>query len=79
MSNEFLDRVSTASLASSLLPTVRRCEIRCDAEGCKTTITVSHDIDETQAAAIVRAAGWQAKQGAYRFSHHCGRHADVKR
>jgi hypothetical protein len=74
--NDFLDRLTFTSLATSLLVPPKRCEIRCDTDSCSAVITVSHDIDEAQSAAIVRAAGWQAKQGVHRFAHHCQRHAE---
>lgn len=63
--NDFLDRVTLS-------------EIRCDTDGCTRTITVPNDIDESQAAAIARHAGWSAQLG-YRWSHRCQQHGEVKR
>lgn len=59
--------------------TYRISRIQCDTDGCPHRITVPNDIDESQAAAIARAAGWEAKLGAHRWSHRCVRHAEVKR
>lgn len=59
--------------------TDRISRIQCDTDRCTAAITVPNDIDESQAAAIARAAGWEAKLGMHRFSHHCPRHAEIKR
>ena len=53
--------------------------IECDSDGCTQRVTVSQDIDEAQAALVVRAIGWTAQMGAHRWSHHCPRHSETKR
>ena len=61
------------------MPLVVTSRIECETDGCPNHVTVSHDIDEDQAAAIVRAAGWTARMGARRWYTHCPGHAEVKR
>lgn len=56
--------------------TVQASTVRCDTEGCCSHVLVSHDIDEAQAAAMVRAIGWSARSGVHRWQHHCERHRE---
>lgn len=53
--------------------------VYCDRDGCTAHITAHADLTESEAAAMARSAGWSAKMGRFRFSHHCPRHAEVKR
>lgn len=53
--------------------------IECETDGCTAAITVPNDIDEDQAVAVARGAGWDVKLGAFRWAHRCPRHAEVKR
>lgn len=73
---DFLDHIG---LSPTLYVEARRSTIHCDSDACQATITVSHDITESQSAAIARAAGWTAQMGARRFVHHCERCSEVKR
>lgn len=59
--------------------TDRISTIQCDTEGCSLRITVPNDIDESQAAAIARAAGWEARMGSHRWYHVCVKHRPVTR
>lgn len=71
--NEFLDRV----LLMQAPPVTST--ITCDTDGCQAAIVIPNDIDEAQAAATARAAGWTAQMGVHRWAHHCPRHSEVKR
>ena len=60
-------------------PVVTVSRIHCDCEGCPAAITIPNDIDEAQAMAVARAAGWSGSVGAMRDYHRCVKCSEAKR
>ena len=71
--------MSQSDLLDCFRPVVTVSRIHCDCEGCTAAITIPNDIDESQAMAVARAAGWTSQLGTFRASHHCTKHSEIKR